>query len=227
MRLLRLLRAGELGGLLDGWDGWTIFRDCLVSPDGRAYRERDMRHLWLTLTQAALFREAYDRETRQGALTDLPAGADPLLVAGAAALVHGGAEGVERPSLSRYRRQGEQRTSIRETVAPLVEEITLPRRPAFNAEESKNLDLTEQVMPRRNGSGRGARSALLSTRALGLVLFVNKSLAFNQETSLLEPESGASLPCAGTDFAGVEMHHLPPAAEGSQSQAIEGVNGHE
>lgn len=35
VRLLRLLRAGELGGLLDGWEGWTIFRDRLVSPDGR------------------------------------------------------------------------------------------------------------------------------------------------------------------------------------------------
>ena len=63
MRLLRLLRAGELGGLLDGRDGWTIFRDRLVSPDGRAYRERDMRQLWLTLTQARLFREGYDKAT--------------------------------------------------------------------------------------------------------------------------------------------------------------------
>ena len=61
VRLLRLLRAGDLGGLLDGWNGWTIYRDRLVSPDGRAYRERDMRHLWLTLTQASLFREGYDR----------------------------------------------------------------------------------------------------------------------------------------------------------------------
>ena len=45
VRLLRLRRAGELGGLLDGWDGWTIWRDQLVSPDGRAYRERDLRQL--------------------------------------------------------------------------------------------------------------------------------------------------------------------------------------
>lgn len=72
VRLLRLLRGGELGGLLDGWDGWTIFRDRLVSPDGRAYRERDMRQMWLTLTQAALFRESYDIAT----------GARPLGVGG-------------------------------------------------------------------------------------------------------------------------------------------------
>ena len=30
--LLRLRRAGELGGLLNGWDDWTIWRDRLVSP---------------------------------------------------------------------------------------------------------------------------------------------------------------------------------------------------
>jgi hypothetical protein len=59
VRLLRLRRAGELGGLLDGWDGWTIWRDRLVSPDGRAFLERDMRRLWLTLTQAAIFRDDY------------------------------------------------------------------------------------------------------------------------------------------------------------------------
>lgn len=76
VRLLRLLRAGELGGLLDGWEGWTIYRDRLVSPDGRAYLERDMRRLWLTLTQAALFREAYDRETHQMGLVDCTGGAD-------------------------------------------------------------------------------------------------------------------------------------------------------
>jgi len=72
VRLLRLRRAGELGGLLDGWEGWTIWRDRLVSPDGRVFRQRDMRHLWLTLTQAALFREGYDKATAGGV------GAEPL-----------------------------------------------------------------------------------------------------------------------------------------------------
>lgn len=59
VRLLRLRRAGELGGLLDGWEGWTIWRDRLVSPDGRVFLERHMRQLWLTLTQAAMFRDDY------------------------------------------------------------------------------------------------------------------------------------------------------------------------
>ncbi|KRA35512.1 hypothetical protein ASD68_03675 [Rhodanobacter sp. Root627] len=67
VRLLRLLRAGELGGLLDGWEGWRVVRDRLVSPEGRVYRERDMRHWWLTIEQAHLFREGYDAATRPGA----------------------------------------------------------------------------------------------------------------------------------------------------------------
>ena len=61
VRLLRLLRAGELGGLLDGW---RIVRDRLVSPEGRVYRERDMRHWWLTIEQAHLFRLGYDAATK-------------------------------------------------------------------------------------------------------------------------------------------------------------------
>lgn len=83
VRLLRLLRAGQLGGLLEGWDGWTIWRDRLVSPDGRAYLERDMRHLWLTLTQARLFREGYDKATApvsggMDAAAPAPGGAERL-----------------------------------------------------------------------------------------------------------------------------------------------------
>lgn len=84
MRLLRLRRAGELGGLLDGWEGWTIWRDRLVSPDGRTYLERDMRrHLWLTLTQATLFRDGYDRAT-------LPCAAQPREATGRSALSRAG-----------------------------------------------------------------------------------------------------------------------------------------
>lgn len=72
VRLLRLLRTGDLGGLCDEWDGWTINRLGLHAPAGRTYRERDMRRWWLTIEQAHLFREAYDRETLGGV------GAQPL-----------------------------------------------------------------------------------------------------------------------------------------------------
>jgi hypothetical protein len=107
VRLLRLRRAGELGGLLDGWEGWTIWRDRLVSPDGRVFFERDMRHLWLTLTQAGLFREGYDRAT-------LPSAAQPR-------------EGVERPSafprievsqVEKRTRETEQRVIRRQHPSP-------------------------------------------------------------------------------------------------------------
>jgi hypothetical protein len=64
VRLLRLLRAGDLGGLLEGWEGWRIVRDRLVSPEGRVYCERDMRHWWLTIEQAHLFRAGYDAATK-------------------------------------------------------------------------------------------------------------------------------------------------------------------
>ena len=73
VRLLRLVRAGELGGLLDGWEGWTIWRDRLVSPCGRVYLERDMRHWWLTIEHAHLFRVTYDRATAGGVGAPAPA----------------------------------------------------------------------------------------------------------------------------------------------------------
>lgn len=72
VRLLRVVRMGDLGGLHDEWDGWTINRLGLHAPDGRTYRQHDMRHHWLTLTQAALFREGYDRVVLGGV------GAEPL-----------------------------------------------------------------------------------------------------------------------------------------------------
>jgi hypothetical protein len=60
VRLLRLLRAGELGGLCDEWQGWTINRLGLHAPDGRTFRERDMRLWWMTSEHAALFRARFE-----------------------------------------------------------------------------------------------------------------------------------------------------------------------
>lgn len=62
VRLLRLLRCGDLGALHDEWSGWTINRLGLHAPAGRTYRERDMRHWWLTCEQARFFRENYARD---------------------------------------------------------------------------------------------------------------------------------------------------------------------
>ncbi|WP_343883958.1 VC1465 family Xer recombination activation factor, partial [Rhodanobacter caeni] len=83
VRLLRLLRTGDLGALCDEWAGWTINRLGLHAPAGRTYRERDMRHWWLTIEQAHLFREHYEATTRPAAGRTVPAAAkvaagDPL-----------------------------------------------------------------------------------------------------------------------------------------------------
>lgn len=61
VRLLRLLRCGDLGGLCDEWDGWTINRLGLHSPEGRTYRVDDMRRWWAQIERARLWQEAYDR----------------------------------------------------------------------------------------------------------------------------------------------------------------------
>jgi hypothetical protein len=61
VRLLRLLRCGDLGALSDEWAGWTINRLGLHAPTGKTCRERDMRRWWLTCEQARLFREGYER----------------------------------------------------------------------------------------------------------------------------------------------------------------------
>jgi len=61
VRLLRLLRCGELGGLHAAWDVWTLDRLGLHSPDGRTFRLDAMRTWWLQLEQARFWREAYNR----------------------------------------------------------------------------------------------------------------------------------------------------------------------
>ena len=66
VRLLRLVRAGELGGLDEAWEGWTINRHGLRSPCGRIYPVLAMRHWWLTIEQARFWREGYDLATTGG-----------------------------------------------------------------------------------------------------------------------------------------------------------------
>lgn len=83
VRLLRLLRTGDLGALCDEWAGWTINRLGLHAPAGRTYRECDMRRWWLTIEQAHLFLKNYEATTRPAAGRTVPAAAkvaagDPL-----------------------------------------------------------------------------------------------------------------------------------------------------
>jgi hypothetical protein len=64
VRLLRLLRQGDLGALEDGWKGFKLVRGKLVTPDGRVFRQEDLRRWWLMFEQAHLFRKRYEAEAR-------------------------------------------------------------------------------------------------------------------------------------------------------------------
>lgn len=48
VRLLRLLRCGDLGALVPAWSGWVLNRNGLVSPDGKVYTQHNMRYWWWT-----------------------------------------------------------------------------------------------------------------------------------------------------------------------------------
>lgn len=66
VRLLRLCRLGDLGALNDQWSGWTLNRNGLWSPEGRGFHTAAMRHWYLTIEHARLWREAYDRGEIRG-----------------------------------------------------------------------------------------------------------------------------------------------------------------
>jgi hypothetical protein len=86
VRLLRIVRAGELGGVDDAWEGWTINQHGLRSPCGRLFTVHAMRLWWLTVEQARFWRQGYEAATRPSAGELLPDAApvrdgDPLLIA--------------------------------------------------------------------------------------------------------------------------------------------------
>lgn len=64
VRLMRLLRQGDLGALNDDWDGFKIVRDKLVTPDGRGFTQAELRRWWLTVEHAHLFLKRYEAEAR-------------------------------------------------------------------------------------------------------------------------------------------------------------------
>jgi len=60
VRLLRLLRLGDLGALHDDWTGWVVRGRMLVTPEGHALHVSDMAWWSLTCRQAEGFRHALD-----------------------------------------------------------------------------------------------------------------------------------------------------------------------
>jgi|GEM_PF-3514888 len=64
VRLMRLLRQGDLGALHDSWEGFKMIRGKLFTPDGRGFLQEDMRRWWMTVEHAYLFLKRYEAETR-------------------------------------------------------------------------------------------------------------------------------------------------------------------
>jgi DNA-binding transcriptional regulator YiaG len=73
VRLLRIIRLGDLGALDPTWTGWTINRNGLWSPTGKKYDPDGMAKWWLVSEQARFFRDAYDRGLFGGVGAPAPA----------------------------------------------------------------------------------------------------------------------------------------------------------
>lgn len=67
VKLLRLVRLGDLGTLRPEWRGWTLARAGLVSPEGIAYARGDLGWWSLTCRQAQAFRLSYDKDAQRRA----------------------------------------------------------------------------------------------------------------------------------------------------------------
>lgn len=64
VRLLRLLRCGDLGGVDDAWEGFRLFHGVLYTPDGRGFSVDALRSWWLMVEQARFWRQDYDRKAQ-------------------------------------------------------------------------------------------------------------------------------------------------------------------
>lgn len=73
VKLLRLLRSGDLGALRAEWHGWTLNRNGLVSPSGIAYSRGDLGWWSLTCRQAEAFRLDCQRQRARGTRVPRPA----------------------------------------------------------------------------------------------------------------------------------------------------------
>ncbi|MBA2078754.1 MAG: hypothetical protein BGP10_06980 [Rhodanobacter sp. 68-29] len=115
MRLLRVVRLGDLGALCDDWAGWTLNRLGLHDPAGRTYRLDAMRAWWITAEQARFWRQGHrlagDSERLEGASTFAP-------------VVSGQGEA--------SRRETARPDRLRDAAAP-AHPLSLPRRAAAGA----------------------------------------------------------------------------------------------
>ena len=73
IRLMRLLRQGDLGALNDSWAGFMIIRGKLYTPDGRGFDQQQLRRWSLTVEHARLFMKRYEDEARARGVGRSPA----------------------------------------------------------------------------------------------------------------------------------------------------------
>lgn len=74
VRLLRLLRGGDLGELSPRWAGWRVLGDRLVTPAGVTFGAHEFTWWALTCLQARSWQRAFDRSaSRPSAGVGLPA----------------------------------------------------------------------------------------------------------------------------------------------------------
>lgn len=64
VRLLRLLRCGDLGSVDAAWKGFRLLRGVLYTPDGRGFPVDALRCWWRVVEQARFWCEDYDRKAR-------------------------------------------------------------------------------------------------------------------------------------------------------------------
>jgi hypothetical protein len=79
VRLLRLFRAGDVGGLNDAWAGWYLNPRTgeLVSPNGYSFQPGSLAAWSLTCEQARFWRRDYDRRVELGRMPERLEGASP------------------------------------------------------------------------------------------------------------------------------------------------------
>jgi len=72
VKLLRLIRLGDLGALRSEWRGWTVNRNGLVSPGGFAYSRGDLGWWSLTCRQAECWRQDRERQRQRATGRSVP-----------------------------------------------------------------------------------------------------------------------------------------------------------
>jgi len=76
VKLLRLLRGGDLGALEPAWQGYRLDGNTIWTPEGHAFRAGEMAWWSLVVRRAQAFSRRYDREratVRPSAVDALPA----------------------------------------------------------------------------------------------------------------------------------------------------------